>query len=422
MLQSPNYRLEIVRSDFWQLNAFTRKTCISDFKLEPDLCEDNTKLMKPPSNFNPEVQTEEVSAKVSYRFKCQSSGVFQCTVTGLVFVMEREAELLYTTIQWDEDLLQPAKKTPAGPLFSIKCSEDAVYQLHLPHCEAKEALCFEGLLSVAHITDDDGMNILKPLEITDTHVVVKVPHLSNFGLLWDTVKRFLKINLPVNGQVLLFHRSPILDVLLLPENIPLPEVAAQQRGAENIRTSSECSLNVNQSYSIHCVPEGLTIQPEHQLFRLKFGPNFHPTFEIFPTENLKKVTVMVQDQETTDVWKRDVHLTVPGARKEVLQRNVPAPDSVSDDDGVQPQDRLFLVRTQFIENVSEPVLDRLLDELYQRKVLNYHEMETVKKKVRAEKARDVIDMVRRKGAEASSVLIDSLCEEDSYLSRELKLP
>lgn len=78
------------------------------------------------------------SASLCYRFKCQSSGVFQCTLTGLVFVMTREAELLYRTVQWDENLLQPAKKTPAGPLFSIKCSEDAVCQLHLPHCETME--------------------------------------------------------------------------------------------------------------------------------------------------------------------------------------------------------------------------------------------------------------------------------------------
>uniref|UniRef100_A0A669EPC6 NACHT domain-containing protein n=1 Tax=Oreochromis niloticus TaxID=8128 RepID=A0A669EPC6_ORENI len=145
-----------------------------------DLSKDDTELIKPPSSFTPGVQIE--STQISYRFRCPRPGVFQCTLTRLVFVMAQEAELLYRTVQWDESLLQPAGKTPAGPLFNITCSEDAVRQLHLPHCETKEALRVDGLLSVAHISDD-GMSILEPLEITTTHVVVKVPHLSAFGLI-----------------------------------------------------------------------------------------------------------------------------------------------------------------------------------------------------------------------------------------------
>ena len=84
------------------------------------------------------------------------------------------------------------------------------------------------MLSVVHITDD-GMSILEPLEITDTHVVVNVPHLSAFGLVWDFVMRFANITRTINGQVLLFLRPPdthdrILDVFLLQDNIPLSEV------------------------------------------------------------------------------------------------------------------------------------------------------------------------------------------------------
>ena len=73
------------------------------------------------------------------------------------------------------------------------------------------------------------MSILEPLEITDTHVVVNVPHFSLLGLVWDVVQRFMNIIRPISGQVLLFLRPPrgdkrILDVLLLQSNIPLSEV------------------------------------------------------------------------------------------------------------------------------------------------------------------------------------------------------
>eukprot|EP00064_Thunnus_orientalis_P017500 superscaffoldBa00003735_g17583 len=81
----------------------------------------------------PEVLTE--SSNISYRFRCPGPGVFPCTLTGLVFVMAQEAELLYKTVQWDESLLQQIGKMAAGPLFNIQSPDGAVSQLHLPHCE-----------------------------------------------------------------------------------------------------------------------------------------------------------------------------------------------------------------------------------------------------------------------------------------------
>lgn len=72
------------------------------------------------------------------RFMCPGPGGFQCALTGLVFVVDQEAELLYWMVQWDESRLQSAGKTFAGPLFSIQCPEEAVCELHLPHCETED--------------------------------------------------------------------------------------------------------------------------------------------------------------------------------------------------------------------------------------------------------------------------------------------
>ena len=44
----------------------------------------------------------------------------------------------------------------------------------------------------------------------------------------------------------------------------------------------------------------------------KFGPNFHPTFEVFLTTNAEEVTLMVQDQDRKDVWRRNVYLRGKG--------------------------------------------------------------------------------------------------------------
>ncbi|KAL7374099.1 hypothetical protein ABVT39_022168 [Epinephelus coioides] len=300
---------------------------------EDQLCPDDPERLKQQQqqldtlSFTPELLTE--SGKTSYRFRCPGPGVFQCALTGLVFVMAQEAELLYNTVQWDEIVLQSAGKMAAGPLFEIKCSEEAaVCQLHLPHCETKDAPLPDGLLSVVHITDD-GMSILEPLEITHTHVVVKVPHLSAFGLIWDSIKRLL--GRPEKCQVLLFLRPPgrryqVLNVLLLHSNVPLTEVKQNQSHNKYIEIAAHCHLSFGQSYRVHCEPEAFQIQPECEQFHSDYGPNYHPTFEVFLTTIPENLTLMIQDQERQEVWKRIVDLTgyLSTLRRETPQRNVPA--------------------------------------------------------------------------------------------------
>uniref|UniRef100_A0A665UEZ4 CARD domain-containing protein n=1 Tax=Echeneis naucrates TaxID=173247 RepID=A0A665UEZ4_ECHNA len=83
--------------------------------------------------------------------------------------------------------------------------------------------------------------------------------------------------------------------------------------------------------------------------------------------------------------------------------------------------KLCAVRAEFIQRVSDTVLNQLLDKLLQRGVISDEEMESARTKSRPEKAKDVIDSVRRKGEEASSILIAALCQLDPCVSRELSL-
>ncbi|XP_042070878.1 NACHT, LRR and PYD domains-containing protein 1 isoform X1 [Haplochromis burtoni] len=416
LVENPQWRLETLGVDR-MIEPSNENDCDSEQTLDinplADLSEDDIEPIEPPSSFTPEVQPE--STQISHRFRCPGPGVFQCTLTRLVFVMAQKAELLYWNVQWDESLLQQAGKTAAGPLFNITCSEDAVRQLHLPHCETKEALCVDGLLSVAHVFDD-GISILKPMRITDTHVIVNVSHLSAFGLIWNFVKKSFKI--PEAGQVLLFLRFkdtvPLkINVFLLHERIHLSEVKKQQgNDATYIETSSDCVLHIGQRYSVHCEPEGLKIQPNHAEFRNKLGPNYYPTFEVFLTANLEVVTLIVKDQDGNEAWRRDVF--------------VPEKDRVSPEDSAhhktkKDEDKLLLIRSEFIERVSAEGLDKIVDKLLERQIIIAGEMEsgTCETKSRANKVRCIIDTVSRKGNDACRHLLDVLKEVDPTLFRVL---
>ncbi|XP_025766349.1 uncharacterized protein LOC112847934 isoform X4 [Oreochromis niloticus] len=42
-------------------------------------------------------------------------------------------DVVYRTVPWNRKLLAQHHKKPAGPLFDIKCQQQSVCQLHLPH-------------------------------------------------------------------------------------------------------------------------------------------------------------------------------------------------------------------------------------------------------------------------------------------------
>ncbi|CAJ1053915.1 NACHT%2C LRR and PYD domains-containing protein 12-like isoform X1 [Xyrichtys novacula] len=352
---------------------------------------------------------DEVSL-VMFMFYCQ--GVFECSLTKLVFKVTKKGEVTYKTLIWDEKLLEQAHKVPAGPLYSIECPEDSIRQLHLPHCEPEPGLLSEGL-SVIHITDD-GMSVIQPLEITDTHVVVDVPHLSIFGL----IKNFFTG--PVLGQVLLFLERAYrgmrpLCVILLPKTVPLPEVKAQYEDCKYIRVTSDCRLLRNRKYSLHSDPEGYTIQPPTAEFFENYGPNYHMTFKVTLTTGTEEVTLMVQNPDNTQVWEQ--HLDPPALSSSASQEENESRMSSN----APAEKKLKRARTQFIDRVSDPVLNQLLDELLESEVINDEEGEAARDEPRVKKARVVIDMVRRKGTEASQKMIDIFSSRDPGLCRELSL-
>ncbi|XP_036804817.1 uncharacterized protein LOC110512963 [Oncorhynchus mykiss] len=157
--------------------------------------------MRSLENFEAEIYDHE--GKGAYRFQCPSAGLFQCSITGLVFRMEGEGEVLYRTVHWDTRLLAKSGKRPAGPLFMFRCLKGSVCQLHLPHCEIhSEGGC--DFLSVAHVTDDDSMEFLHHHEATESHVILNITGFGKYGI---TKEQEAPVS-PIRALVLLFLPTP----------------------------------------------------------------------------------------------------------------------------------------------------------------------------------------------------------------------
>ncbi|XP_023185481.1 NLR family CARD domain-containing protein 3-like isoform X2 [Xiphophorus maculatus] len=85
--------------------------------------------------------------------------------------------------------------------------------------------------------------------------------------------------------------------------------------------------------------------------------------------------------------------------------------------------KLFKVRPEFVEKVSEEILKRLLDDLLSDGVFKHSEIEGILQKnpIRADKARDTIDAVINKGQRACRLMIKRLHHRDPTLSNQLGL-
>nr|XP_046191986.1 NACHT, LRR and PYD domains-containing protein 1a-like isoform X3 [Oncorhynchus gorbuscha] len=257
--------------------------------------------MRSPDNFEPGVYDPE--GKGEYRFQCPSAGLFQCSITGLVFRMEGEGEVLYRTVHWDRRLLSQRSKRPAGPLFMFRCLKGSVCQLHLPHCEIpSEGGC--DFLSVAHVTDDDSMEFLLPHEATESHVILNITGFSKYGI---TKEQEAPVS-PIRALVLLFYKLPddnnssTLNVLLLPRNVDIDEVCKTRRTRNGdreiyIEINPNCRLTPDQEYTLSTdLTDEHHIDPkEAEFVDYDSYTNYMPTFQLRLKTVVEEVDLLLEE-------------------------------------------------------------------------------------------------------------------------------
>ncbi|XP_060719444.1 uncharacterized protein LOC132841194 isoform X2 [Tachysurus vachellii] len=244
--------------------------------------------------------------KDEYRFLCHHAGQFMCKLTNLVFEMDGKGEVLYRIVSWDSGYLDGLRQLqPAGPFYSISCHEGSIRHLHLPHCE----ICTDEVkLSAAHVTGGN-VELIQPLKVTNTHVIIDIQGLSLYGLLkyFPFFREY-----PVTAQVILFYkkvcgnsRKSKLHMHLLPGNVPVPEVHKRHRSMTYIDTSSNCELTSGKKYRPCCkdTDHEYVLQPTIVKFECDYGPNYHPTFEMFCKTEVDEVTVGLLDENDQEVWE-----------------------------------------------------------------------------------------------------------------------
>ncbi|XP_026098983.1 NACHT, LRR and PYD domains-containing protein 3-like [Carassius auratus] len=348
---------------------------------------------------------------LSSRFVCPHAGQFKCSLTSLVFVMASEGEVLYRVVSWNPGLLDGlGQMKPAGPLYNIDCFNGSVSGLHLPHCEI---FCEENKdnLAVAHFTSGN-VEIMNPLKVTESHVIIDIRDLSHFGIL----KRMIFPPSPVIAQVLLFLRpitvkqsENILDVHLLPWNVPLSKVKDQHTENTHIKTSSKCSLIPESEYHLCCQPEESTVQPASETFECNYGPNYHPTFEVFVDVNKEEIVLSLLDKTEREVWERR---RIPLTGITSSEVGEPRAKRLTECEFVKKHRDVLIRRVSSVMTIADGLKtkDMIPDEIYSK----VHALEP-----RQEKTRLLLDALHSGGDTVITEFYKLLKNEEPHLVDEL---
>ncbi|XP_061614201.1 uncharacterized protein LOC133470169 isoform X2 [Phyllopteryx taeniolatus] len=346
--------------------------------------------------------------KETYRLQCPGAGRYKCTATGLVFDVDGEGDVLYSVVPWDPDLLAGHRKRPAGPLFHIECERLTVRQLHLPHCEILSADERGRRLSVGHVSGE-GLELIAPMETTVTHVIADISGCSAFGLMRDEDAPLVAVRAMV--AIFVDPTVPSIQVFLIPENVVL-DAFRRQRARNNcnerfIETISDCILVPRRQYTLasRMEPNSVLIQPDSGTF-YEMSHNYNPTFQIFRFGDLESIHLTLTEQNGVDcVWGAVVPLVRAAQR-----RPGPLVEDLRD------------VWSEFIRQVSMPVLDRLVDRLFQARVLGEVDRAAITGVTdRGHKARLLLSTVMNIGAPACEMLVTFLREDDPYNANSLGL-
>uniref|UniRef100_A0A8B9R9W5 AIG1-type G domain-containing protein n=1 Tax=Astyanax mexicanus TaxID=7994 RepID=A0A8B9R9W5_ASTMX len=291
-----------------------------------------------------------------HRFQCPHAGRFQCRLTNLVFEMEGKGEVLYRIDSWDTNLSDGlGQMKPAGPLYDIDCFEGSINYLYFPHCEILTESQTE--LAVAHFTDGN-LEIIEPLEVTNTHVIIAIEDLSIFGL----ISKIFSAG-PIDAQVLFFYKLVTgvqnlreMHIHLLPGNVPLTEVKSQNLDFTNIKTSSNCELTPGRKYSPSC--DSYKPQPKVVTFKRNHGPNYYPSFVVFVES--ESITVSLLDESGIQVWEpHQLFLTGCSTDTDLLNMN-------TDAEFVNKYRRILIQKVSSVMEIADCLKSKqmITDEMY----------------------------------------------------------
>ncbi|XP_049432360.1 uncharacterized protein LOC125888799 isoform X2 [Epinephelus fuscoguttatus] len=356
----------------------------------------------------PEVNCGDADDVPTYSLQSEA-GAFECSVSGLRWVCKEKVSFKYQFGSWEGhlDRLETMQYIPGGPLLDITVIAGKLDEAHLPHwiCTEDNPTVLDKF-AVLHI-DTCGDIVEQVSEVTSSHVKLYQPAFSLRGVLMRA-----GFSVRIHCKVLIFktiRTSLTLHVYMIPCDPALEEKIQNKEsssGYEMIQKPYPAkSLKMRDCFTLTADKDTAEIYPEKlKLIYEWCGPNF---FEVFIDEPDSNFQLGLTHQTSGQVWTCAI-------RKDDYQNTGDVP----------VMSEFARLRRKLVGRVSGELINQLLDGLLEDGVLNDGEKDSILQENSndADRARRLIDMIRKKGREASRKLLTHLQNRDPMLCAELGLP
>ncbi|KAK6324475.1 hypothetical protein J4Q44_G00038170 [Coregonus suidteri] len=310
-----------------------------------------------------------------------------------------------------------------GPLLDITMELGELEEVHLPHfvCLGTNP-SLRNEMKILHV-EEHGVSVEEVHEVTRFHAKILHPKFSVISVILSYI---FSRNIDVHCELMLYltvkKQTLIPRLYLFPSNPSQIQAVEQQEKSQGssrvLITRPEQAFKLNSYFRLN-IPCSTYINPQkiHLIHRDSTPSFFRAVVKMTGVD----IEMELFGDDERIAWKevvsQDEYITATHSTSAVLGAGRLAESSLTG----STEQQLRSVRTEFVRRVSGPVLEGLLDGLLQHTVINQEEMESVKVIAeRAEKARDIIDMVLRKGTESCSRMINLLGEMDPCLWTQLQ--
>ncbi|XP_045567057.1 NACHT, LRR and PYD domains-containing protein 12 [Salmo salar] len=341
-------------------------------------------------------------------------GSYECTVSGLRWLCERDVILKYHFRNWEpySHLLKDMQYTQGGPLLDITMELGELEEVHLPHfvCLGTNP-SLRNEMKILHV-EEHGVSLEEVHEVTRFHAKILHPKFSAISVI---LRYIFSWNLDVHCELMLYltvkKQTLIPRLYLFPSNPGQMQAVEQQeskfQGSSRILISRpEQSFKLNSSFRLN-IPCSTSINPQRiHLIHRDTTPSFFRV--VVKMTGIDIEMELFSDDERT-VWK------------EIVSRDEFITDTHSTTltlPGIPAEEFLKKHRAELIQGVKNPM--PIADDLSSKSMIGDEEYSRIKAETTEQaRMRELLRSVLPKGPEVTGACLKALIEHEHHLVKHL---
>ncbi|XP_036790174.1 protein NLRC3-like isoform X2 [Oncorhynchus mykiss] len=343
-------------------------------------------------------------------------GSYECTVSGLRWLCERDVILKYHFRNWEpySQLLKDMQYTQGGPLLDITMELGELEEVHLPHfvCLGTNP-SLRNEMKILHV-EEHGVSLEEVHEVTRFHVKILHPKFSAISVILSYILSWI---VDVHCDVVLYmavKKSTVISRLYLLLRNSSQKEAVREREKDQ----------VSQGYSEFLLPSPNGPLKMNTWFALKnpHSTSIYPEkIQLLPANTTPSCCKMIMGNTGVDI-----EMELIGDDERTVWKSVVSKDEYSKDShptpltlpGIPAEEFLKKHRAVLIQGVKNPI--PIADDLSSKSMIGDEEYSRITAETtEQERMRKLLNAVLPKGPEVMGACLKALSEHEHHLVKYL---